>query len=310
MRILSIDVGGTFIKSMLVENGVFLPRPKIATPKATQKEFTEALVGLYRAETGIDGIALSFPGEIEEATGHVRNSDATRIIERTPYRAILSELCDGVPVTVVNDAKAGALGELRSGVLQDVDDAMIIVIGTAIGGAVICDRRVRSGKHQFAGEFSFVTFDGHAADPIERIWGGAGGAAKLARCYETKAGLPKDASTPEQVFALAEAGDALARAAITDFCSAMVPILATLQCTIDPEVFAFGGGMSAQPLFLEILREQMEAYRSANPYLLQRLPKIPMVACQYQDNTAGAYHFFMEHYMEQNGLTESIGKEA
>lgn len=57
----------------------------------------------------------------------------------------------GIPVTVENDAKCAALAEIWQGSLKECQNAVVVVCGTAVGGAVICNREIVSGKNFMAG---------------------------------------------------------------------------------------------------------------------------------------------------------------
>lgn len=53
-----------------------------------------------------------------------------------------------------NDAKCAGLAEAWIGSAQAYDDAIIVVLGTGIGGAIIKNKQIHHGAHLFAGEIS------------------------------------------------------------------------------------------------------------------------------------------------------------
>ena len=71
MSILTIDIGGTFIKYALMDkNAVILSRGKIPTPQEGRDELIEAIGRLYDELTEVEGIAISMPGIIDTENGY------------------------------------------------------------------------------------------------------------------------------------------------------------------------------------------------------------------------------------------------
>ena len=73
----------------------------------------------------------------------------------------------GVPVSVENDANCAALAEVWLGAARDVQNALFIVIGSGIGGAVIVNRQLFKGKNLFGGEFGYMLLD--AENTLSRL---------------------------------------------------------------------------------------------------------------------------------------------
>ncbi|MBR4762966.1 MAG: ROK family protein, partial [Lachnospiraceae bacterium] len=61
-----------------------------------------------------------------------------------------------VPVTMENDGKCGVLAEVWKGNLKDCTDGAVIILGTAVAGGIVKDRKVHKGKRFTAGELSFA----------------------------------------------------------------------------------------------------------------------------------------------------------
>ena len=156
MNYLAIDVGGTFTKyAMMNQNCDFLEKGKIPTVTASFKSFIQSLVNLYeRYASQVKGIALSMPGLIDSASGFMYTGGFIDCISNINIIDTLHHYCP-VPITVGNDAKCAALAEIWKGSLQDCQNAVVMVIGTGVGGAVIQNRHVVNGHHFMAGEFSY-----------------------------------------------------------------------------------------------------------------------------------------------------------
>jgi glucokinase len=65
----------------------------------------------------------------------------------------------GVPVAVLNDAHAGAIGEGACGAARDAGDYLYVSLGTGIGAAIVNDGRLRTGSHGYAGELGHIRVD-------------------------------------------------------------------------------------------------------------------------------------------------------
>jgi glucokinase len=77
---------------------------------------------------------------------------------RVPMQAALAE-ATGLPTIVDNDANAAAYGEIKVGVARGLRDALVITLGTGIGGGVIVDGKVLRGAHGFAAEVGHFQVD-------------------------------------------------------------------------------------------------------------------------------------------------------
>src|SRR5256714_12349745 len=86
----------------------------------------------------------------------------------------------GLPVTLDNDANAGAMGEYTSGAGRGSRNMFYVTIGTGIGGAIIIDGKLWRGASGFAGEFGHITID---PEGVECTCGNVG-------CLETGASAP------------------------------------------------------------------------------------------------------------------------
>ncbi len=95
----------------------------------------------------------------------------------------------------------------------------------------------------------------------------------------------------EELFALAGHGDEDALAALRRYCSELAVQILNIQCVLAPERFAVGGGISVQPLFLQILNEEI---RAAKKFSDEVFPLPHVVACRYFNdaNLLGAVYNF------------------
>lgn len=151
MRTLAIDLGGSRAKMAIVTDGVcsgltIVPVDSLGSMRSTLDCLAEEALRLMAREPGeIDGVGLSFPGivrngRIVESNG--KYADAAQIDPEAWSRASFH-----TGIRVMNDAAAALEGELRFGVGQGADAAVMMILGTGVGTAAAVDGRVMTGKH-------------------------------------------------------------------------------------------------------------------------------------------------------------------
>ena len=108
------------------------------------------------APTGSRGIGVGVPGFIRMKEGLITNSNNLPYLENVPIRDEISRRL-GTCVILENDANAAALGEKWMGAGRDVDDLVLLTLGTGIGGGIISSGRIVRGSVGMAGELGHIT---------------------------------------------------------------------------------------------------------------------------------------------------------
>ncbi|MBQ5846017.1 MAG: ROK family protein, partial [Selenomonadaceae bacterium] len=147
---IAIDIGGTAIKYGLVdENGVLTERNEIATEAqlggASIRDKVLGIVEHYVAQVEIKGVGISSAGMVDCETG--------RIIFANPlipaYTGInhkeAVEARFHIPCEVENDVNCAGLAEGVAGAAKGTHSAVVMTVGTGIGGCLIADGRVYHG---------------------------------------------------------------------------------------------------------------------------------------------------------------------
>ena len=149
-----VDVGGTKIAAGVVdEKGEILERRRLDSP-ATDSEAIEAtiaeLVLELKRDHDIEAVGVGAAGFVD-----VRRSTvlfAPNLAWRDePLKAELERLTD-LPVVVENDANAAAWGEFAFGGGKDVDDLLLVTVGTGVGGGLVLDGKLHRGAFGVAAE--------------------------------------------------------------------------------------------------------------------------------------------------------------
>ena len=294
-KILTIDVGGTFIKYAVV-TGVrsfkINARNKIPTPKESHGEFLERLTEIFKAHDDAEGIAISMPGLIDTYKGICISSGALKYNNGHCIAEELQNNC-GVPVTIENDANCAALAEIRSGNLTDVRDAFVLVFGTSIGGAFIHNREIYRGTHFCAGEIA-PTFQsiGEVADEKNTYHYALSAVLFQERCAKIL-GMPPEEVTGEMIFDLINDNDDEMLDELYQYAHAVAIKIFNLQMLFDPERFALGGGISSQQSFIDAVEDKLDEVCKAN---LDYLPRPQIVACKYHNdaNLLGALYRYLK----------------
>jgi glucokinase len=163
---IGLDLGGTNLRAAAIDrSGKLLDKISGST---NFSEGREALVGdmsrvisELRSRHGVDGlvgIGIGVPGFILLKEGVIRNSNNLPFLEDFPIRDEIERRLD-TWVILENDANAAALGEKWMGAGRDVDDLVLLTLGTGIGGGIISGGRVLRGSLGMAGELGHITVD-------------------------------------------------------------------------------------------------------------------------------------------------------
>lgn len=294
MKYLCIDVGGTFTKFALIdENCCFYEKDKIPTKKETLEDFVGMLEGLYvKFKEQIEGIAICAPGMIDSETGFMYNGGSIFCIKNINIVEILQNRCH-VPVTIENDARCAALAEVWKGALCDCKNAIALIIGTAVGGAVIVDRKVLKGRNYMAGEFSYLFTDESRWQERSQLLAENGGVPGLLKLVSVKKGIPEEELTGEWIFSQANQGDAETLECLRQYCRHLAIQISNYQFVVDPEKIAIGGGISVQPIFLEMIKEELRKINEVFPYTMP-IPNV--VTCKFfnDSNLIGALYVHLK----------------
>lgn len=296
MNYLAIDVGGTFIKyAVITENCSILEKDKTLTRQESLEVFIQSLEEIcrkIREHYTIEGIALSMPGIIDSKKGFMYTGGSLFCISNVNIVEILEQRV-GIPVTVENDAKCAALAEIWQGSLKECQNAVVVVCGTAVGGAVICNREIVSGKNFMAGEFSYVITDSKDEYKMANCLAETAGAKALIQSVSDKTGIPVEELNGEKAFSLANQGNEKAIAGIREHSKKLAIHIHNCQYMFDPERIAVGGGISEQPLLLQLIREEIAKINDMFPWTL---PVPEVTSCRFYNdaNLIGAVYVHMK----------------
>ena len=300
-----IDLGGTTAKvGLFTTAGALLEKWEVPTDTSNAGE--HILGNLAKAvkdkmqENGItaeqvEGVGVGVPGPVlDSRIVPIVCANLGGWGERN-VSIQLSGLLDGIKVLVGNDADVAALGEIWMGCAKGCRSAVMVTLGTGVGGGVIVNGRIIEGAHGAGGEIGHITVDRHETAAcgcgkhgcLEQYSSATG----VVRCMKKL--LDENPDTPctlrgtdfaaKDVFDAARAGDALAAREVDEMTDTLGMALASIASTTDPEMFMVGGGVArAGDVLFNPLREHFKTYAFSS------CRETPIVAATL-GNDAGIY---------------------
>lgn len=315
---LIFDIGGTFSKYALMKaDGTIVDKGKFETKNKegdTVDDFVDSLVAVYdnyKTYTVIEGISMSLPGQIDVENGIVYVGGALPFLHKVRLGKLMSDRCDHKPVTLENDAKCAALAEIWKGNASDYTNAVLFIIGTGVGGGVIIDRKVHRGNRMIAGEFSYIfdTITREEAehnllnvDDVEQLENKYGDGiyslSKAAATYSLRVRVSKEKNIPleqvtgELIYKWSDEGDEICSNALKDVYFAIAKQCLNMYVTLNPDVILIGGGISAEPRFIEGIRYY--AKMLSNAAEMFKGYKIELCKFGNDSNLLGALYNFLQ----------------
>ena len=260
-----VDVGGTSVKLGLfstggellekweiptrTENGGENILPDIA--EAIQAKLTERNI----EPDDVEGIGIGVPGPVDgNFTVHKCVNLGWGVFN---LKEKMNELLPAVPrVAAGNDANVATLGELWRGGGKGRRSAVMVTLGTGVGGGVVVDGKIVAGINGGAGEIGHMT-----VEPAETVacacgkfgcleqYASANGIVRMATGMLAQSAKPSvlrgmERFTAKDICDAARDGEEMAGEIVERFGAYLGRALSYISCTVDPDVYIIGGGMS------------------------------------------------------------------
>ncbi len=289
---LGVDIGGTAVKFLVIDNNEFIHKWQIPTPR----ESTEALVDCLasecnrvRKEYPITHIGFGFPGSVIDGLATADNLP----LKDVPFLKLLEERID-LPLSLDNDANCAALAEIKWGNTNDYKNIVLVTLGTGIGGGVILDGKIYRGI-SYAGEVGHITIGGihgHKCNCGSRgCWEQYASATALVRDAKRAAEENKDSLlysirkeagdsfNGKNFFEAYNQGCPVAKSVFSEYLDWLATGIVSLIYVFDPDAILLAGGITKQgESFISELRKRVFSVVDA---------KTKIEVSQFQDD-AGA----------------------
>lgn len=294
MKYLVLDVGGTAIKyALMTEKLEFLEKGKIKTPRDSIENFIDNIGNIYdKYKNDIEGMALSIPGVLDSDTGYMYTGGSLEYNTDKNMLKMLGERCK-TKIAIENDGKCAALAELWKGNLQECENGVVILLGTAVGGGIIKDKKLYKGKHFFAGEFSFIAGNINVMSNNDKEWWGSlNGLDGLLDDFVKVKNLNRNEIDGIKFFEYANNDDKDALEILNKFTYKTALAIINLQCILDADKYLIGGGISEQDILIKYIKKNIDDYHSQFEYFV---PKPVVDRCKFRNdsNLIGALYNFL-----------------
>ena len=267
MRILTFDVGGTFIKWALLNDFAIAEKGKVPTPKTNFEDYLAALRGIVSKFDNLEGLAFSLPGTIDKKSGMIIQGGALEYNHGREYKKEI-EAYFNLPVSLENDSKCAVICEHEMGALKGIDNGAVIVLGTGLGCSFILNGQLYDGTYNRAGEISIL---------LEGDFFKEGFGALLApRCSSVSMiNIAKEVlgdSTLDGIrfMELVAQGNEKANEVLDGCLNVLAKAIFNIQIINDLERVVSGGGISDNELYMRRLKETLTGYYDAFPFPIPR----------------------------------------
>jgi glucokinase len=294
--VLGVDMGGTKMYGAISDLGGNILEDIHLTRHGTLGEDSydtlTTLLDTLMASPKLDGrrvrgIGIGTPGVTYHKTGVVKWSYQLGW-QDFPLKARLSEKYH-FPIIVDNDLNLAALGELWFGAGQNVQNMVLIAIGTGIGAGIIIDGALHRGATEGAGEIGYIVpgrdflgKDYTSFGALESVASGTGISERAKLVKNINPNNHTDPLLSEDVFSAARRREKWAWKIIDETVDYLAIAIANLTVTLDPELIVLGGGVTrSADLLVEPIQERIKG-------LIPYQPKIVVSALGLQAGVMGA----------------------
>ncbi len=286
--ILGIDVGGTTVKF-----GIVSPEGEISRVKAfdTAKWVADGFVDSLKAGIKeylslvpeIKGVGIGWPGLLSVDREQVILLPNIPTVYDLPVVDILKKEFPSLPVKIENDAKCATIGELYFGNIKDLDNFVLVTLGTGVGSGAVINKKLFLGARGNGMEIGHMLLeDGKSLEQnigIQHIIN-----YTLARMEKEKpdSALVGKEITPKSIFEAASEGDAFAISVFDFVGEKLGQNLVSVIRVLDITTILLGGGIAGAFKFIEpMARKTIEKYMPS--YYTDKL----IIAQAYLTNQVG-----------------------
>ncbi|AHI52959.1 ROK family protein [Spiroplasma culicicola] len=291
MKKICFDIGGSSIKlNIFDENNI-----SILNDKIIHKQFimTEIITGFKMRTVKLQDcleqireyieqfnqaveVGIAIPGVIDNINNKVLSQSSISDID-IDINNFFSKITLVKKLKIENDAKAAAIGELIYGQNNQITNAIILTIGSGLGGGIIINKKVYKGSHNGAGEFSQIISNMNSQEVnLNELIVGSTSTGSICEMYSYLSKLDHKINGQEFMQLVLDKNK-LALELFNKQIKTLRNLLINFQVIFDVEKILIGGGISDNNYFIDKLKEEVD---SINYW------KINVEKCKLSNNAA------------------------
>jgi len=298
MYYLGIDLGGTNIAVGIVDENLNIVK-KGSVPTLAHRPIDEVMTDMANlcksllAEMNltvndVEYAGIASPGTCNSATGVVEFSNNI-VMHNYPIAAVLKEKLGVEKVYIDNDANAAALAEAIAGSAKGASSAIMITLGTGVGGGIVIDGKIYSGFNHAGAELGHIVIE-HNGRPCTcgrrgcfEAYSSATGLIRLTKEVMEKNKdsvmwkLSEEAGkvSGKTAFQAKRMGDKAGAEVVDTYIDYLASGLTSIINIFQPEVLSIGGGICNEGEYLmqplrEIVAKENFARNSKNQTVIKR----------------------------------------
>ncbi len=261
---IGIDLGGTNVRvAKVTSDGEVLNQVKGPSYAMESAEvIMNNIIDLIKQIPAYEecyGIGIGVPGPVDTQRGVMVLSSNIPALKEYPIPAKLTREFN-MPVYMDNDANVAGLAEALVGAGKGKGIVYYTTLSTGIGGALIINGKVLSGKHGHAGEIGNMIIDRNR-EKVSHLNAGCIECEASGPAITRKGNALLNASINHagEVFELADNGNEMAEKIVDDACADLAVMYSLIAHVVDPDCFILGGGlMKSKDSFLPKVVEQFK----------------------------------------------------
>ena len=250
---LGVDVGGTNLVAAVVDDS-FRILSKETLPAGAHRgigEITADIVRVSRMAVASSGVAedeilswgIGMPSCVNPATGLLVHANCFGWKNVPIYSYLEGKL--SLSLKIENDANCAALGETLAGAAKGCRNALMLTLGTGVGGGIVLDGKIYAGADRMGAELGHtkLVYDGELCTCGQRGCLEAYCSA-TALIRDAHRALDPSITEAKAVFAAAAEGNAIALDLLDRYTSMLCAGMSTFITIFRPEMIILGGGVS------------------------------------------------------------------
>lgn len=275
-KVICFDIGGTGCQWILFDKDRIIKKGEFKTTSLNKEAVLKEVASIVKENGGTElKIGISSPTAINMETGYSYGISAIDGYGNfNLFNELTNELGDAYDIKATNDANAALLGSLF---FEDnkVDNAVLVSLGTGIGGAIYLNGKILSGKNGFAGEFGY----GMVMNEKKNI----------SQCLSTIALTREVKETANLELSGKEIWDKFKKGELVEIVQGWIKrnarFFAFLTYSFNPDVIFIGGGISSNKEFVLLLKDAIK--KELDDYGVQDI--MPNIKSARSASDAGIY---------------------